>query len=105
MWQYIAAKRSSLSKKSGLFIVPIFRKTAWKTERKESRNACWALRRPMMSFSLTKQEASFLVFVRRKTSLVFFILKRKVFVWIMKFSLAGKYINKLLDGENQCFLP
>jgi hypothetical protein len=66
LWQYIAAKRSSLSKKSGLFIVPIFRKTAWKTERKESRDACWALRRPMMSFSLAKQEKSFLVFVWKK---------------------------------------
>ncbi|MEM1504711.1 hypothetical protein RG959_14965 [Domibacillus sp. 8LH] len=63
---YTAAKESSLIKKAGLFIMPIFKKTAWKTERKEGRSACWALRRPMMFFSIANQENSFLVFAWKK---------------------------------------
>jgi len=44
-------ERGQLEQKSGLFIMPNFKRTAWKTERKEGRSACWALRKPMMFFS------------------------------------------------------
>ncbi|OAH60294.1 hypothetical protein AWH49_17200 [Domibacillus aminovorans] len=56
------------------------KRAAWKTERKESRDACWALRRPMMSFSLTKQEEFFLCFCAEKNVIgLIFIFKRKGF--------------------------
>lgn len=71
-------ERGQLEQKSGLFIVPNFKKTAWKTERKEGRSACWALRKPMMFFQQQLQEVFFLVFVVSEKNVIgFFLPKNK----------------------------
>ncbi|QGQ47047.1 hypothetical protein [Metabacillus sediminilitoris] len=43
--------KEQLERYVGLFFIPIFEKDSWKTERKESLKASWALSRPMGSFS------------------------------------------------------
>jgi hypothetical protein len=72
--------KRQLAQKSRSFYCAYFKKkAAWKTERKESSHACWALRRPMMSFSPTKKEESFLCFCAEKNVIGLFYFKKKGF--------------------------
>jgi hypothetical protein len=47
----VCKAKEQLERYVGLFFIPIFEKDSWKTERKESLKASWALSRPMGSFS------------------------------------------------------